>query len=104
VLELFTGVPDSWLEAEKTINLERVPTHFGALNLYAESTVQQGGFGWDGELTLAVSGATPPDGFRWQLPRRADVVDGPAGVVANGDWLVIPSGGGRAQLTFSPGG
>jgi GH15 family glucan-1,4-alpha-glucosidase len=100
-LELFTGVPDSWLEAGETISLKKAPTHFGVLDLHVESTVQQGDSGWDGLLTLTVSGATPPEGFRWQLSRQADVVDGPTGVAVDGDWLTIPSGGGRVQLTFS---
>jgi hypothetical protein len=103
-LELFTGVPDWWLEAEKTISLRKIPTHFGVLDLHAQSTVQQTDSGWDGILTLTVSGASPPEGFRWQLPRRADIVDGPAGVTVDGDWLTIPSNGGTVQLTFAADG
>ena len=48
-------MPDSWLEAGKTITLKKAPTHFGVLNLHAESTVQQGDSGWDGVLTLKQS-------------------------------------------------
>ncbi len=103
-LELFTGVPDWWLEAEQTINLRECPTHFGVLDLRTESSVQQTDSGWDGVLTLTVSGATPPDGFRWELPYIADVVDGPAGVAIDGDWLTIPGDGGEVQLTFAADG
>lgn len=103
-LELFTGVPDWWLGAEETITLENAPTHFGQLDLRTESTVQQTESGWDGVLTLTVSGAAPPEGFRWQLPRRPKSVEGPPGVTVDGDWLVIPSDGGRVALTFAPDG
>jgi hypothetical protein len=103
-LELFTGVPDWWLGAEETIGLENAPTHFGTLNLRTESTVQQTESGWDGVLTLTVSGAAPPEGFRWRLPRRADGVEGPPGVTVDGDWLLIPGDGGRVALTFAPDG
>jgi len=103
-LELFTGVPDWWLGAEETIALEHAPTHFGPVTLHTESTVQQTESSWEGVLTLTVSGATPPEGFRWRLPRRASGVDGPPGVRVDDAWLIIPSEGGRVALTFAPDG
>lgn len=100
-LRLFTGVPNWWLEAERTITLENAPTHFGELDLHVESTVDQTDSGWDGDLTLVLSGAKPPQGFRWDLPCGVDALVGPPGVKVDGGWLIIPRSGGTVQLTFS---
>jgi len=100
-LELFMGVPDWWLEAEESITLENAPTHFGALNLRTKSTVRRSDSGWDGVLTLEVSGAEPPEGFRWQLPEVPVQVDGPPGTRMDGHQLSIPTTGGAIQLLFA---
>jgi hypothetical protein len=100
-LELFTGVPNWWLGAEETIVLENAPTHFGPLNLRTESTVEQTESGWDGVLTLTVSGATPPQGFRWRLPQIPARIDGPSGTSVKNDELSLPSGGGTVQFFFA---
>jgi hypothetical protein len=99
-LELFSGVPDWWLGAEQVIALENAPTHFGVLNLRTESTVEQTDAGWSGTLTLSLSGATPPGGFRWRLYRTPDAVEGPPGTMVEGDWLLVPGAGGTVRLTF----
>ncbi len=100
-LELFTGVPDWWLEAENTIKLREVPTHFGTLDLRTDSTLQQTESGWEGVLTLTVSGAEPPNGFRWRLPETPASIDAPGGTVVDNSVLVVPARGGKIRLSFS---
>jgi hypothetical protein len=99
-LALFEGVPDWWLETDRTINIEDAPTTFGPLNLRTESTVQQGEAGWDGTLTLTLTGASPPEGFRWRLPHSPAAVNGPPGTKVEDGWLFVPTRGGTVQLTF----
>ncbi|MDY7040235.1 MAG: hypothetical protein SVX38_05165 [Chloroflexota bacterium] len=99
-LELFTGVPDWWFGDGQVIALENAPTHFGVLDLRTESTVEQTDAGWHGTLTLALSGATPPDGFRWRLLRTPAIVDGPPGTMVDDGWLVVPGEEGTIRLTF----
>jgi hypothetical protein len=101
-LELFTGVPDWWLGAGQNLALEDAPTHFGALTLRTESSVEQTDAGWNGVLVLALSGATPPDGFRWWLSQEPASVDGPSGTMMDDGWLIIPGQGGTVHLTFTP--
>ncbi len=100
-LELFSGVPEWWFGAGEVIVLENVPTPFGLLNLHTESTVEQTDAGWQGVLTLSLSGARPPQGFRWRLPHTPVEVDGPPGTAVENGWLVVPDEGGTIQLTFS---
>ena len=99
-LELFSGVPDWWFGAGQVIAVENAPTHFGVLNLRTESTIEQSDAGWNGSLTLDLSGATPPNGFRWRLPSTPAIVDGPPGTIVADGWLIIPSRGGTIGLTF----
>lgn len=99
-LELLTGVPAWWLEAGRTISLKRAPTHFGLLDLHTDSTVQQTESGWDGVLSLSISGAAPPEGFRWQLPEIPAAVEGPHGTIVDGGQLLIPGVGGTVELSF----
>ena len=100
-LELFSGAPDWWFEAGQTIKLRRAPTHFGALDLRTESTVRQTDSGWDGTLDLTLSGAEPPEGFRWRLPEIPVAVDGPDDARVDGGQLLIPASGGTIRLSFS---
>jgi len=102
-LELFTGVPDWWLGAGHEIAVENAPTHFGVLSLHTESTVEQTDAAWNGVLSLTLSGATPPDGFRWQFLHEPAGVDGPSGTVVDGGELIVPGGGGMVRLTFASG-
>ena len=102
-LELFTGVPDWWLGAEQSIGLENAPTHFGPLTLHTESEVQQSEAGWDGLLTITLSGAAPPEGFRWRLPQLPAAMDGPPGTAVRDGQLLVPAPGGTVQLTFAGG-
>ncbi len=99
-LELFTGVPSWWLTAEHTITLRRAPTQYGVLDLQTESTVQPGDSGWDGVLTLTISGAMPPNGFRWQIPEVPAAVEGPLGTVVADGQLSVPTDGGTIRLSF----
>jgi hypothetical protein len=101
-LELFTGVPDWWLGAGQNLVLEDAPTHFGALTLRTESSVEQTDADWNGVLVLTLSGAAPPDGFRWRLSHEPASVDGPSGTMIDDGWLIIPGQGGAVHLTFTP--
>lgn len=101
-LMLFEGVPDWWLGGDQTINIEEAPTLFGPLNLYTESKVEQTEAGWDGTLTLTLTGASPPEGFRWRLPQPPAAVNGPPGTGVEDGWLFVPARGGVVQLTFVP--
>jgi hypothetical protein len=101
-LELFTGAPDWWFEGDRVIAASDAPTHFGILSLHTESTIQQTDDGWDGVLRLKLSGAEPPQGFRWKLPHEADSVEGPPGVAVQDGCLIVPPGAGTVRLTFAP--
>lgn len=100
-LELFAGVPDWWLEVDRTVELRKAPTHFGVLDLRTESTVRQTDSGWDGVLTLILSGAEPPGGFLWQLPEMPARIDAPGGTTVDEGALIVPAKGGAVQLIFS---
>ncbi len=102
-LELFNGAPDWWFEAGETIKLGSVPTHFGALDIHTESSVQQTESGWNGTLTLRLSGAEPPQGFRWQLPEIPVTVDGPPGTRVDDGELLVPATASAVHLSFESG-
>jgi hypothetical protein len=99
-LELFSGVPDWWLGTGQVIALQNAPTHFGVMDLRTESTVQQTDAGWNGTLTISISGANPPGGFRWRLPHTPAAVVGPPGTTVDDGRLIVPSEGGSVRLTF----
>jgi len=99
-LDLFNGAPGWWFEEGETITLEGAPTHFGALDLRTESTVRQTDSDWDGTLIITLSGAEPPQGFRWRLPDIPVGVAGPPGTRVADDQLSIPAGGGTIRLSF----
>jgi hypothetical protein len=103
-LELFSGVPDWWLQDGRVIALENVPTHFGMLDsLHTNSTVKKIGETWHGRLDITLFGATPGNGFRWRLPQDPNTVDGPLGAIVADGWLIIPNAGGTVSLTFTSG-
>ena len=102
-LELFTGAPDWWFEGDRHITLTEAPTHYGALDLHTQGTVEPIEGDWDGILRLTVSGAAPPEGFRWQLPDQPVDVEGPRGVTVQDGRLLIPKSGGTVRLTFAAG-
>ncbi|MCA9960859.1 MAG: hypothetical protein KC443_17585, partial [Anaerolineales bacterium] len=67
-LELFAGVPGSWLETGEVVGVTDAPTPFGPVTAVTHSTLTVSDEAWQGDLTISVSGAQPPDGFRWRLP------------------------------------
>lgn len=99
-LDLFTLAPEWWFEVDRAVSVENAPTYFGTLQLATTSTIQNQDGEWQGSLTLTISGAAPPDGFRWTLPRTPDQIDGPDGTRLDGNILIIPPGGGTVTLTF----
>lgn len=100
-VRLFSGVPAWWFEEDRAVTLKNAPTHFGALDLHTEGSVGQAGNRWDGTLRLTLSGAAPPEGFRWRLPDIPTAVDGPAGTVVDDEELSIPGRGGTVTLSFT---
>ncbi|HJL70341.1 MAG TPA: hypothetical protein QGI30_05675, partial [Anaerolineales bacterium] len=100
-LELLSGVPDWWLADGRTISVKGAPTHFGALNLRTENELTQSEAGWNGTLTLTLSGAAPPDGFRWRLPVQPYALSGPSGTKTEAGWLIVPPEEGKVRLTFA---
>jgi glycogen debranching enzyme len=100
-LELFTGVPTWWFEGDRNVTLEEAPTHFGALRLHTEGTIQATDEGWSGVLRLTLSGAKPPGGFRWHMPYEPTSVEGPPGVAVEEGRLTVPESGGTVRLSFS---
>jgi hypothetical protein len=101
-LELFIGVPDWWFEDDQTISVTDAPTYFGVLDLHTQGTLQNTNGRWDGVLRLTLSGAKPPEGYRWKVPSEVTRVDGPPGVTMQNGWLTVPAPGGTVRLTFSP--
>jgi GH15 family glucan-1,4-alpha-glucosidase len=99
-LELFAGVPGSWLEAGEVVGVYEAATPFGPVTAVTDSALTVAPEQWQGTLTVTVGGAAPPDGFRWRLPRLPARVDGPPGTELDGDWLLIPSGGGEVTLVY----
>ncbi len=99
-LELFAGVPPSWLEAGKEIQLNGLTTVHGDITAQMTSTLQIIEESWQGELNVSVGGATPPDGFRWRLQQIPTGVVSDQDVVIDGEWLYIPSDGAEFTLIY----
>jgi hypothetical protein len=97
-ISLFNSVPEWWFDADRVIVLENAPTHFGTITVRTSSTLQQVDGAWHGIVTLELIGATPPDGFLWQLSRIPSRVDGPAQL--QGDQLTIAPNGGTITLIY----
>jgi hypothetical protein len=100
-LELFAGVPPSWLDSGKTVGVKAAATEFGILTALVESDIKTSGPDWEGTLTLQISGsAQPAGGFAWQIPRSPDVIDGPPGAELRAGRLILPSSGGVWHLRY----
>lgn len=100
-LELFAGVPASWLAAGKVVGVKAAPTEFGILTALVESDIDTGRPDWEGMLTLKIEGsARPSEGFGWKLPRTPSSIDGPPGVEIRDGRLVVPSDGGVVKLRY----
>ena len=100
-LKLLSGVPDWWLTDGRTIQLESMPTYFGNFNLHTENTITQSDSGWNGDLIITLSGAAPPDGFRWKFPVTPTKLSGPPGTKVADGWLIVPPEAGVVKLTFT---
>jgi hypothetical protein len=106
-LELFAGVPPSWLDQRKQVGVRNASTEFGVLTAMVESDLATSGDAWSGRLTLTISGeAQPPGGFFWALPKPPDKVSGPSQTTVQGGRLWVPPQGGTIVLEYgqlSPG-
>jgi len=100
-LELFTGVPASWLASGKTFGLRSAPTEFGLLTAVVESNLDMSGGNWEGVLALRIEGsAQPAGGFIWKLPQSPQWVDGPPGTELHDVQLTVPSRGGLVKVGY----
>lgn len=99
-LEILSGVPVSWLLADRVVSLDDAPTAFGTLNLLTESELVENEVGeLNGRLTLTLSGAQPPDGFKWRLQKLPSDIIG-VGATLEGSWLTLPKTGGEFTLIY----
>lgn len=98
-LILFNSAPSWWFETGREVVFLNAPTYYGALDLQTTSAVNMVDGHWQGRLQLDISGATPPNGFRWQLSQLPSSLHGPDGTHMDGNWLIVPTSG-RVILTF----
>ncbi len=100
-LELFAGVPASWISAGKVVGVRNAPTEFGTLTALINSDIDTNAPTWEGTLTLTISGsAHPPGGFTWKLLRIPSSFDGPPGTEIQDGWLIVPGTGGTVRLRY----
>ncbi len=99
-LEVFAGVPPSWLEAGKEIRLNGLTTAYGPIEASIDSTLTIVEDDWTGTLDVSLGSAAPPNGFRWRLQQLPDRVISDQDVILDGEWLYIPSGGAEFQLVY----
>lgn len=98
-LTLFQTAPDWWLEGERSVRVENLPTPYGPLSLETGGDLRMEDGRWVGTLELRLEGAEPPGGFRWELPFTPATVGSDNGVAMDGSWLLLP-GPGTVTLTF----
>ena len=82
-LVLLQGAPEWWLTESREIMLDNVPTQYGNLNLLTLNDIIPTENGWNGTITMKLSGASPPNGFRWALPNQPSDISGPSGIIYN---------------------
>ena len=102
-LELFAGVPGSWLLGEKTVALRDAPTPFGPVTATLQGNLSQFTPAWIGEVILTVQPtAAPPAGYRWRLPHLPSRIEGDNTITFDeSGWLYISPAGGQAVLHFN---
>ncbi|MGQ9677123.1 MAG: hypothetical protein ACUVX1_15790 [Chloroflexota bacterium] len=101
-MELFAGVPASWLQAGNTVGVRDLPTEFGTLTALIESDLNASDSAWQGALNLTISGtAQPPGGFTWKLLKSPTWVDGPPGTEIRDGCLFVPGSGGTVRLGYN---
>ncbi len=101
-LELFSGVPASWLDKGKVVGVKSAPTEFGSLTALIESNLDTSGPAWKGTLTLTIEGsAQPAGGFSWKLPQSPQWIEGPPGAGIRDGRLTVPGSGGVVRLGYS---
>jgi len=99
-LVLFQGAPEWWLTESREIILNNVPTQYGKLNILTHNNIIPTENGWNGRLTMKLSGASPPNGYRWNLPIQPSEIVGPSGTSVENGVLTIPSGSNEVELSF----
>ena len=101
-LFLLQGAPEWWLTESREIILANVPTHYGNINILTLNDIIPSENGWNGTMTMKLSGASPPNGYRWELPNQPSAISGPSGTRIENGVLLIPSGDNEIQLDFEP--
>jgi hypothetical protein len=101
-LVLLQGAPEWWLTESREIMLNNVPTQYGNLNILTLNDINPNENGWNGTITMKLSGASPPNGYRWALPNQPSDISGPSGTKLENGVLIIPSGNNEIHLNFEP--
>ena len=101
-LVLLQGAPEWWLTESREILLNTLPTQYGKLNILTRNNINPIENGWSGTITMKLSGASPPNGYRWDLPNQPSKISGPSGTRIKNGVLVIPSGKHEIKLDFEP--
>ncbi|MEE3227920.1 MAG: hypothetical protein VX237_02315, partial [Chloroflexota bacterium] len=101
-LVLLQGAPEWWLTESREIMLDNVPTQYGNLNILTLNDINPNENDWNGTITMKLSGASPPNGYRWALPNQPSDISGPSGTKLENGVLIIPSGNNEIHLNFEP--
>ena len=99
-IELLKGAPDWWLTDGREIIINNAPSHYGTLNLHTYNDVVVTETGWSGTLTLKLSGASPPNGYIWVLPKQPSVISGSSDTKIEEGNLLIPGGSSVIKLVY----
>lgn len=98
-LTLFQTAPLWWFESDRQVRTRGLPTLYGDLDLSTAGTLRSEDSRWIGELTLSLDGATPPGGYRWNLPFVPASIQSDLETTLDGTLLTLP-GPGTVTLIF----
>ena len=100
VIELFKGAPEWWLTDGREIIIKNAPTHYGTISLHTSNDIDVTETGWNGTLTLKLSGTSPPSGYIWKLPKQPSVISGPSDTKFEDGNLIIPRESNIIELVY----
>ena len=100
-IELLKGVPEWWLTDGRKIAINNAPTHYGELSLHTSNDIRVTETGWNGTLTMKLSGTSPPNGYHWKLPKQPSVISSASDTKLEDGFLIIPGGSNVIELVFS---
>ena len=99
-IELFKGAPEWWLTDGREIIIKNAPTHYGTISLHTSNDIDVTETGWNGTLTLKLSGTSPPSGYIWKLPKQPSVISGPSDTKFEDGNLIIPRESNIIKLVY----